>query len=259
MDKEELKVLVEQRLVEIPGLRNARHGSTDFRRWERETSNMLRVVYGENSNHYMTFQRINFGAPSYPSTDEERQRGYIQGLHQAEPFLQALLFEIENFGVVTEQPGTTTAPSPPVDARLALEIKDAELRERCVDLLAAPDKYDRAVREACVILEHRVRTMIKAETSVLGVNLMTQAFRRESGALILADDSAEQEGAHQLYRGIVGFLKNPTSHRLVTSYSRNRAMEVIGFVDFLLDILQEAQRREVEPGEGGLDTGANVK
>lgn len=249
MDKESVRSLVEQRLAETTQLRKCQHNSAEFKRWRRNIENMLRAVYGENSNHYRSFQDIYFRPSFVPSTYQQDQESYMRGLDSAEPFLQALLIEIDNFGIVSEQIDLAPGTSPPTDARLALEIKDRELRDRCSDLLAALDKYDRAVREACVILEHRIRTMTGADSSVLGVNLMSQAFRRDSGAVILADDSAEQEGAHQLYRGIVGFLKNPTSHRLITSYSKNRALEVIGFVDFLLDILQEARPRNESTGD----------
>jgi hypothetical protein len=40
-------------------------------------------------------------------------------------------------------------------------IADDELRRRCEDLLAADSHYDRVVREACVILEDRVRKTIR--------------------------------------------------------------------------------------------------
>lgn len=246
MDKESVRSLVEQRLAETAQLRNCQHNSAEFKRWQRNIENMLRAVYGENSNHYRSFQKIYFWASFVPSTYQQNQESYMRGLDSAEPFLQALLTEIDNFGIVSEQIDLAPGTSPPTDARLGPEIKDAELRDRCADLLAAPDKHDRAVREACIILEHRIRTMINADTSVLGVTLMTQAFRKDSGSLLLANDAAEQEGAHQLYRGVIGFLKNPTSHRLITDYSRDRAQKVIGFVDFLLDILQEARHRNAE-------------
>jgi len=38
-----------------------------------------------------------------------------------------------------------------------LQIRDKELRERCGDLLGAPDNYDRVIREATTILEDRLR------------------------------------------------------------------------------------------------------
>ncbi|MBO0783437.1 MAG: hypothetical protein J2P37_31890, partial [Ktedonobacteraceae bacterium] len=36
-------------------------------------------------------------------------------------------------------------------------VADPDLRQRCEDLLSADKHYDRVIREACVILEDRVR------------------------------------------------------------------------------------------------------
>lgn len=46
---------------------------------------------------------------------------------------------------------------PPKTPAPVLVIHDAELRQRCADLLGAPGNYDRVVREATTVLEDRIR------------------------------------------------------------------------------------------------------
>jgi hypothetical protein len=85
---------------------------------------------------------------------------------------------------------------------------DTELRERCLDLLSAQSHYDRAIREACVVLENRVRQATNATKSLVGVSLMEQAFSPKAGPLRLSDVPQEQVGAMQIYRGIMAYT-NP--------------------------------------------------
>jgi hypothetical protein len=122
-------------------------------------------------------------------------------------------------------------------------IVDAVLCERVGDLLNAPGHFDRVISQAGVVLEDRVRSRIGAAPETLGLNLMTEAFRTQTGRLVVSSVEAEQEGVHQLFRGIIGFLKNPPSHRIITTYTREQAVAVVEFVDFLLGILGTAQDR----------------
>jgi uncharacterized protein (TIGR02391 family) len=125
----------------------------------------------------------------------------------------------------------------------AITIKDDELRERCVDLLLRPGKLDTAVRDACTVLEHRLRKVTGLPKEALGVALVDKALNKKDGKLIVSDVEAEQEGFHLLCRGVIGFFKNPTSHRLIGDYGLTRARQVVGLVDTLLDLLREAKKR----------------
>jgi len=125
----------------------------------------------------------------------------------------------------------------------AVTIKDDELRERCVDLLLRSGKADTAVGAACTVLEDRLRSIAGLGPDAYGVNLVDRALKRQNGILVLSDVDAEQEGAHHLYRGVVGFFKNPTSHRVIEDYDLTRARQVVGLIDTLLQLLREAKRR----------------
>ena len=77
-------------------------------------------------------------------------------------------------------------------------IADDELRRRCEDLLAADAHYDRVVREACVILEDRVRKAVEAGKNAVGSSLMELAFGRKSGVLRLSEEEQDELGGMEI-------------------------------------------------------------
>lgn len=129
-------------------------------------------------------------------------------------------------------------------------IQDAELRERCHDLLAAGRHYDRAVREACVILEDRVRSAGGYGKELIGTALMEMAFSQKGGPLRLSNIDPEQRGAMELYRGLMAFFRNAAGHNLSANYNREDALRFVAFVDLLLDMVRPFQPKAAEsPGE----------
>lgn len=126
-----------------------------------------------------------------------------------------------------------------------IEIVDQELRERCLDLFNDFDeskqthRFDTVVGEATRILEDRVRRLSGLGTDVSGVDLMKSAFGGTSPKLRLSTNASEQEGAHLLFRGVVGFIRNPVHHRL-EKIERERAIQILGFIDYLLYLAEGA-------------------
>jgi uncharacterized protein (TIGR02391 family) len=112
-------------------------------------------------------------------------------------------------------------------------IADDKLRQRCEDLLAAEEHHDRVVREACVILEDRIRKAIGAGKNVVGTSLMERAFGK-NGPLRLSDEDQEQIGAMQVYRGVMAFFRNAAGHNIIDTYSQEDALRFVVFVDLLL-------------------------
>lgn len=119
-------------------------------------------------------------------------------------------------------------------------IADDELRRRCEDLLAADEHHDRVIREACVILENRVRKAVGADKSLVGTSLMEQSFGPNKGLLRLSDDDKEQRGAMELYRGVMAFFRNAAGHNVIDSYSQEDALRFVVFVDLLLAMVGRA-------------------
>jgi uncharacterized protein (TIGR02391 family) len=119
-------------------------------------------------------------------------------------------------------------------------IRDDDLRRRCADLLAAEGDYDRAVREACTVLEDRVRGLISAPNALIGTRLMDAAFWGNPVKLRLSDHDGEQEGVSQMYRGLMAFYRNPVGHRLHDDLDRSEALHVVSWIDHLLWLIANA-------------------
>ncbi len=119
-------------------------------------------------------------------------------------------------------------------------IQDDELRERCADLLLAGSKFDRAINQATLVLEERIRTKAIPTTALVGENLVNFAFKDDLTKTILevpggaADD---QRGFVQILRGLVPTFRNKTHHHVIDTFSREDAMRVCGFIDVLLRVV----------------------
>jgi uncharacterized protein (TIGR02391 family) len=140
----------------------------------------------------------------------------------------------------------TVKPSPVVIE--TIEIMDPMLRERCLDLFdqfqkdGQHDRLDTVVTEATRILEDRIRKYSGAEESLTGVDLARFAFGKEPPVLIVSSISAEQDAAHLLFRGVFGFIRNHVHHHLVSDLSPQRVLQMVGFVDYLLSVVEGSTR-----------------
>jgi hypothetical protein len=172
--------------------------------------------------------------------------GYVQDIRATLGSLNAALpVVIEHLSQARED---LTSKISLLEARLSesesrsIAIKDDELRERCLDLLLRSGKADTAVRDATVVLEDRVRRAAQLGNEFYGTGLIDKALNPTKGALEFEGTAQEREGLYQLFRGTVGFFKNPTSHRIVADYKSTRARQVVGLIDVLLQLLQEARK-----------------
>jgi hypothetical protein len=76
-----------------------------------------------------------------------------------------------------------------------------------------------------------------------GVGLIDKALNPKTGVLEFQGTPPEREGLHQLFRGAMGFFKNPTSHQ-IAEYDVTRARQVVGLIDVLLQMLEETRLQE---------------
>jgi uncharacterized protein (TIGR02391 family) len=107
--------------------------------------------------------------------------------------------------------------------------------------------YETACFAALKTVEVAVRDASGLPGSIIGVDLMRQAFKVSDGAL--ADAGAhrgEQVAMMELFAGAIGAFKNPTSHRNVHFDDPVEAAEVIQLADLLLRLLRRAERRTEE-------------
>lgn len=126
-------------------------------------------------------------------------------------------------------------------------IIDPVLRKRCLSLLNALDEggtidqYDTIIREMSVILEDRVRELSGYAGKLSGVKLFGETMGKPSPKIKFSEDKDIQESAHLLFRGYSGFVRNEVMHGLVSSFTRERVLQLIGMVDYLLFILSNAE------------------
>lgn len=125
-------------------------------------------------------------------------------------------------------------------------VEDVVLRERCADTLRADGHFDRAMFQACLVLEERVRKTIE-RPDLVGVALMEIAFSAKAPRIRLSSDEKEQRGAMEIYRGVMALLRNQSGHRIITTYSRDDVARFVTLVDFLLMLLRSAVIEPTDP------------
>jgi len=165
---------------------------------------------------------------------------------------------IDQLPPIAVDPAATTgppaAPRPRAVVPDSIEIRDSELRRRCLDLLARfqedgdHDRLDTVISEATRILEDRLRKLAAADASRSGLDLATFAFRPAEPRLRVSEVTAEQEGAQALYRGIFGFVRNSAHHRLLGELQPGRVLQIVGMIDYLISVAASA-RRDVPGGD----------
>jgi len=100
--------------------------------------------------------------------------------------------------------------------------------------------YDSAIFKAFRMLEEAVRGKTGEPANVIGVTLMTAAFRsggRLSHPGVQVD--SEREALHQLMRGAIGWFKNPGSHRTVGYDDSRHTAQILAFANVLLDMVDQ--------------------
>ncbi len=173
------------------------------------------------------------------------EMGILNGLKPADVF-----FDIISSG---EQPNEDLKILPQIPPSInqgtsfEVPIIDPVLRKRCLSILGAleeggtSDQYDTIIREMSVILEDRVRELSGYTGKLAGVQLFGETMGKLRPNITFSDDKDIQKSAHLLFRGYSGFVRNEVMHRLVSSYTRGRVLQLIGMVDYLLFILSNAE------------------
>ena len=131
--------------------------------------------------------------------------------------------------------------APPIVSGILRECAkfiDPKLYERCKD-----KDYHDVVTNAFPILEDRIRAKIGVDPSYSGQGLIDHAFNANTGKLILGETLSERKALHLLFKGALGFLRNPPSHRLTEDESNIETFEIICMVDLLLRIVDKARLR----------------
>lgn len=137
----------------------------------------------------------------------------------------------------------------------SVEILDPVLKERCLDLFeqfreeGKQERLDTVLSEATKVLENRLHEACSAPAEITGVKLASYAFAGDHPRLKLSEIPDEQAGAHFLFRGAFGFVRNPSHHRLGTKLAPDRVLQLVAFVDYLLSLIERSQSSGPTGGE----------
>jgi Protein of unknown function (Hypoth_ymh) len=182
------------------------------------------------------------------------EMGKLSGLRPAD-----VLFELTEAhsaaGDIPQTPRLVRAFPPPASDAAVLVI-DEVLRRRCVPLLRAidweggGDQYDSVIREMSVVLEDRVRAVADYTGNASGADLLGITMARDPVLIRFSPERNVQEAAHLFFRGYSGLVRNEVMHRLVESYTRERVVQLLGTVDYLLYLLSRAEIPRTEGGDG---------
>lgn len=182
------------------------------------------------------------------------EMGKLSGLRPAD-----VLFEL----TAAEPAAGVSSPSPrlipalpPASSDTAVLVVDEVLRKRCLPLLraidgeGARDQYDSVIREMSVVLEDRVREVAGYTGNASGADLLGITMARDPVLIRFSPEKNVQEAAHLFFRGFSGLVRNEVMHRLVESYTRERVVQLLGTVDYLLYLLSRAEMPGVEGRDG---------
>jgi uncharacterized protein (TIGR02391 family) len=104
------------------------------------------------------------------------------------------------------------------------------------------DRNDTVVAEASRILENRLRAVTGCTDGSTGKQLVTLAFNGQKPKLRVSSVPSEQEAAQLLFMGTFGFIRNQVQHKLLGSLPAERVLQVLGWIDYLLSVIEQAER-----------------
>jgi uncharacterized protein (TIGR02391 family) len=131
------------------------------------------------------------------------------------------------------------APRKPFATERTLVGLHEKIRLRAEDLFVN-GHLDEAVLAAMKAVEEELRAKVKADPSCCGMDLASRAMSQQSPVIVFSDVPAEQQSAAFLFRGAVGFLRNPQAHRFIDIEDKQEAMDQLGFASMLLRMLDRA-------------------
>jgi uncharacterized protein (TIGR02391 family) len=99
-------------------------------------------------------------------------------------------------------------------------------------------EYDTAVFQAFKEVEVAVREAAKLAATDIGKDLMSKAFKADTGPLTDTTlPESERQALQLLFMGAIGVFKNPGSHRHVALSNPREAAEMISFASLLMRIV----------------------
>lgn len=142
-----------------------------------------------------------------------------------------------NFNGKMQTRKSSDLPSEPKDERSPYDLPltkyelDPELANDC----RMHPPYRKAVSEAFVTLETRMKKTLNLPDSCIGVEVVEEARKK---GVFKSSVPAEEQGLNMLYKGVIMSIRNPAAHRKV-EYTRDDAMKIILFTDYLIRLFED--------------------
>ena len=193
----------------------------------RKFSDSLNATSLINKSKGINFQNsvIPFVKPNIPTEEEIKLVGFAQEIEKKGSDITKFQLSKTGGGITSKAVKETQ------------KFIDSTLYSRC-----AGKDYQDVLANAFPILEEKIRNKLSLDQKLIGTRLIDHAFNPEKGKLILGDTKAEQVAIYSIFRGAIGYLRNPPAHRLIKG-SDAEAFEVMCLVDLLLRYLKKAKPR----------------
>jgi uncharacterized protein (TIGR02391 family) len=206
-----------------------------YRAWENTTRAVLLKCFGSESENIRSVMNIGKTGPR-PADPT----AYWLEEHR----IKSLADQLQMLGSCVEQLEMETERRSPEDASAEFAPDVSSLHPKVLrycQVSFETGQFDNAIHDALKLVEEEIRSRIHASPDDVGVNLVSKAMNPKSPALVFSDVPAEQEAAHSLYRGALGALKNPRSHRFLDTSDRVRTLEILAFASLLMRMLDDAK------------------
>lgn len=125
----------------------------------------------------------------------------------------------------------------PYDLPLTRYDLDAELVADC----KVQKPYRKAVSEALLTLETRIRATLGLPDTYTGAALITEANKR---GIFKRTVPAEEQGLYFLFMGAFNWLRNPPGHKKV-EYTKEEAVKVVLFTDYLIKLFDDLFNKRI--------------
>ncbi len=117
-------------------------------------------------------------------------------------------------------------------------LLDPELRDRCRDLLSARKHYDRALREATTVLDHRLKKL----SGIKNMNpapLVAKVLNGDpsKAIIVVSTEPNEQQGFYNMCSGVMLAFRDNTHHNLSDKFTQADALKFCGLIDMLLAVV----------------------
>ena len=169
-----------------------------------------------------------------------QKEGKYEELKDFQDAVSKFDFENDNArkkSLITQTKHDVRGEKSPYDIPLVKYNIDSELIRDC----KIQKPYRKAIGEALLTLETRIRSQMKLPDSFTGSDLIAETRKK---GIFKRTVSAEEQGLFFMFMGAFMWLRNPPSHRKI-EYSKEEAVKIILFTDYLLRLFDDLKNKKI--------------